>query len=395
MKNLVILGSTGSIGTNTLAVVAHHADKFKVFALTAHRNIDKLYQQCLVFKPDYAVIVDTSLAKILQQRLAKTLPEITVLAGVEGLAEVAALKKVDIVMSAIVGGAGLLPTLAAAKAGKRLLLANKEALVMAGQLLIDTVQQSHAEILPVDSEHNAIFQCMPNGYSVGGNETTTIENIVLTASGGPFWQTPTSQLHSITPVQACKHPNWQMGKKISVDSATMMNKGLEVIEARWLFGLPLDKINVLLHPQSVIHSMVQYVDGSTLAQLGEPDMCTPIASALAWPQRIKTSVKKLNLADIAELSFYPVPQDKFPCLDLAYQAMRTGNAATIVLNAANEVAVQAFLDKKIAFTHIAEIVEKTLVKTPLGAVNDIAGILALDNEARRYAQNNLPFLSLA
>jgi 1-deoxy-D-xylulose-5-phosphate reductoisomerase len=389
-----ILGATGSIGVSTLDVIKQHAHQFKVVALTANQDVERLFQQCVEFLPRYAVMADAAAAEQLAARLAH-FDEITVLSGVEGLKHVASLPEVDTVMAAIVGGAGLLPTLAAAQAGKRVLLANKEALVMSGQLFLDAVHQHGAQLLPIDSEHNAIFQCMPASFTQHGVKNLTavgVSRILLTASGGPFRNYPLEQLSSVTPEQACNHPKWKMGRKISVDSATMMNKGLEVIEACWLFNTPPERIDVLIHPQSVIHSMVEYVDGSTLAQLGNPDMRTPIAHALAFPERMTSGVARLNLLEIAKLEFEPMDFARFPCLRLAYEAMQAGGTATAILNAANEIAVEAFLAGKLRFTAIAELIEQTLSHLNGRAANTLEIILEDDARARQLAEELLTTL---
>jgi len=387
LKSITILGATGSIGLNTLDVIKQHQSAYEVIALTAHRQIDRLEALCLEWSPRYAVMADARAAEQLSQRLKKTDSPVQVLSGVEGLTFVASLAEVDFVMAAIVGSAGLLPTLAAAQAGKRVLLANKEALVMSGQLFMEAVRQHGAELLPIDSEHNAVFQCLPweNREWGVGNEALEVNRILLTASGGPFRTLPIEQLHDVTPEQACAHPNWNMGRKISVDSATMMNKGLEVIEAAWLFSVPSEKIEVILHPQSVIHSLVEYIDGSMLAQLGNPDMRTPIAYGLAWPKRISSGVPRLNLIEVAQLDFEALDLNRFPCLKLAYDAWLAGGTATTILNAANEVAVQAFLQKRLRFTAIPKIVETTLSKLSGHHPTSIDIILEDDAHARQLA----------
>lgn len=386
MKGVTILGSTGSIGSNTLDVIAHHPDRYSVVALTADRDVETIFQQCCKFHPSYAVMADHKCATVLSYQLKDKKPGTRVLAGVEGLQQVTALPEVDYVMAAIVGAAGLLPALAAVRHGKRLLLANKEALVISGSLLMDEVERHGAEILPIDSEHNAVFQCMPPDFGRGLQEVG-VRKILLTASGGPFRQMPVRRLETVTPDQACDHPNWEMGRKISVDSATMMNKGLEVIEACWLFGASPDQIEVVLHPQSIIHSMVEYTDGSVLAQLGNPDMRTPIAHALAWPERIESGVSSLDLIGIAQLEFERPDLERFRCLRLAYRAIETGGAAPAVLNAANEVAVAAFLNHRMSFTAIPQVIEETLA-TPLSVQRapDLETLLALDVEARGQAE---------
>lgn len=384
MIGLTLLGATGSIGISTLNVVSRHRDKYEIVALTANRNIELLVEQCKTWQPKYAVLADHDLAESLRTTLTSKGIDTEVLSGTEGLQYVAALPEAHYVMAAIVGAAGLLPTLAAAKAGKRVLLANKESLVMSGKLFMDTIRESGAELLPIDSEHNAIFQSMPVNF-IDGLIETGVEKILLTASGGPFRLTPIDELGSVTPEQACAHPNWDMGRKISVDSATMMNKGLEVIEACWLFETGPEKIQVVLHPQSIIHSLVQYVDGSVLAQLGNPDMRTPIAHALAWPERIDSGVDSLNLFDVAHLDFEIPDMKRFPCLRLAFEAMTAGGTATAILNAANEVAVDMFLNKQIKYTGIPQLVEATLEKIPAVPADSIKTVLAADAEARRFA----------
>ncbi|MDM8558881.1 1-deoxy-D-xylulose-5-phosphate reductoisomerase [Thiotrichales bacterium HSG14] len=393
MTGITILGATGSIGLNTLSVIQQHSHEFEVIALTAHRQVDKLEKLCLEWTPRFAVMADEDAACQLEQRLKKVNAPVQVLSGLEGLTFVARLPEVEMVMAAIVGSAGLLPTLTAAQAGKRVLLANKEALVMSGQLFMEAVWQHQAELLPIDSEHNAIFQCLPNTQT----PTVAVENnpekiqsggvrrILLTASGGPFRTYSLEQLHEVTPEQACAHPNWKMGKKISVDSATMMNKGLELIEACWLFSTEPDFIEIVLHPQSIIHSLVEYIDGSVLAQLGNPDMRTPIAHALAWPRRISSGVSRLNLVDIARLDFEAVDFTRFPCLQLAKEAMLAGGTTTTILNAANEVAVQAFLQGLMRFTTIPKVIETTLSHLSGRIVTSIDMILEDDAHARELA----------
>lgn len=345
MKGICILGATGSIGVSTLDVVSRHPDLYKVVALTANGNTDLLYRQCLDFHPEYAVLVTESKAREFRQKIAGSpVADIKVLEGAEALQQVATLDNVDSVMAAIVGAAGLLPTLAAAKAGKTVLLANKEALVMSGQIFLEAVKDSSATLLPIDSEHNAIFRCMPPAYSTGA-VAKQVRRILLTASGGPFRQTPLADLVTVTPEQAVAHPKWDMGRKISVDSATMMNKGLELIEACLLFNMDPDDIQVVIHPQSIIHSMVDYVDGSVLAQMGNPDMRTPIAYALAWPERFESGVAPLNIFEVGRMDFEQPDLQRFPCLKLAYQAIKAGGVMPTVLNAANEIAVEAFLEK--------------------------------------------------
>ncbi|MEW6313232.1 MAG: 1-deoxy-D-xylulose-5-phosphate reductoisomerase [Pseudomonadota bacterium] len=384
-RHLTILGSTGSIGVNTLDVVARHPGRCRVLALTGNSRVDLLCEQCLRFAPRYAVVTGEDEAEKLRGLLAAASCTTEVLCGMEALEQVAALPEVDTVMAAIVGAAGLRPTLAAARAGKRVLLANKEALVMAGDLFMRTVRDSGAQLLPIDSEHNAIFQCLPHGFS-GDFPGAGIERILLTASGGPFRTLPLEQLADVTPEQACAHPNWVMGRKISVDSATMMNKGLEVIEAHWLFNAAPTQIEVVIHPQSVIHSLVQYADGSVLAQLGNPDMRTPIAYALAYPERIEAGVAPLDLFKVARLDFEAPDTARFPCLRLAYQALAAGGSAPALLNAANEIAVAGFLERRIAYRQIAQLVDRVLQEIPGGPTDTLAAVLDADAQARRAAQ---------
>ena len=388
MIGVTILGSTGSIGVNTLDVIGRHADKYELIAITANKGVEKLYAQCLAYRPKYAVMAAPDCAEQLRQALKQEASDITVLAGQAGLQEVAQLTEVDYVMAAIVGAVGLLPTLAAAEAGKRVLLANKEALVVSGGLFMDAVIKNKAELLPIDSEHNAIFQCMPTDFA-RGLEQVGVTGILLTASGGPFRRLPLAALSSVTVEQAVAHPNWVMGRKISVDSATMMNKGLELIEACWLFNTSPDKIRVVLHPQSVIHSMVEYADGSVLAQLGNPDMRTPIAHALAWPKRINSGVERLNMFDIARLDFEPPDPVRFPCLRLASEAMQQGGTATTILNAANEIAVEEFLHRNIRFTDIPRVIEACLEGMSIGEASSLDVLLQVDGEARDYAMSTI------
>lgn len=385
MKSLCILGSTGSIGRSTLDVVSRHADRYRVFALTAHHNVDLLFQQCIRFVPDFAVLGDPQRADALRTRLAQSPASHTqVLSGAGALQQVAGHDQVDVVMAAIVGAAGLLPTLAAATAGKRVLLANKEALVMSGELFMRAVREHGAELLPIDSEHNAIFQCMPSG-SRTGEAASGVRKIILTASGGPFLGWSREQLSEVTPEQACAHPNWSMGRKISVDSATLMNKGLEVIEASWLFRVGSPQIQVVVHPQSIIHSMVDYVDGSVLAQLGNPDMRTPIAHALAWPERIDSGVSPLDLVANNRFDFQAPDLEHFPCLRLAYDALDAGGTAPTVLNAANEVAVDAFLQQRIKFLQIPVVIEQCLTRHDLPQGHTLEVVLHADHTARELA----------
>jgi 1-deoxy-D-xylulose-5-phosphate reductoisomerase len=384
LKRLTILGATGTIGVNTLDVVARNSDRYEVFALTANTNDERLAEQCVQWRPRFAVMADAEGARRLRGRLAGCCPETEVLDGVSGLEEVSGCAEVDFVMAGIVGAAGLLPSLAAARAGKRVLLANKEALVMSGRLFIDAVRENGAELLPIDSEHNAIFQCMPPGYN-GGLDAAGIRRIVLTASGGPFRESSPAELAEVTPEQAVAHPNWVMGRKISVDSATMMNKGLEVIEACWLFDTGPDRLTVVVHPQSIIHSMVEYDDGSVLAQLGNPDMRTPIAHAMSWPERTDSGVDSLDLTSMGDLSFEEADMGRFPCLRLGFEAAAAGGAASATLNAANEVAVAAFLEGSIRFTDIADILASALENHPGGEPASLDDVLAIDAAARRRA----------
>jgi 1-deoxy-D-xylulose-5-phosphate reductoisomerase len=385
MQGLTILGSTGSIGTSTLDVVARHPDKFQIVALTANRQVDLLFQQCLQFKPLYAVLLDDAAVGQLRSLVKDAGLNTQVLHGVDALEQVCVLPEVDSVMAAIVGAAGLRPTLAAAKAGKKILLANKETLVMAGNVFMDAVRASGSALLPIDSEHNAIFQALPRDYN-GDMRGNGVRKILLTASGGPFRETPLAALQNVTPDQACAHPNWVMGRKISVDSASMMNKGLEVIEAHWLFNASADDIQVVIHPQSVIHSLVEYVDGSVIAQLGNPDMRTPIAYGLAYPGRIDSGVASLDLFKVATMNFVAPDFERFPCLALAYQALRAAGTAPAVLNAANEIAVEAFLNQRISFLSIPRVIEDTLNVLPVNQVTCLEDVLTADAEARVTAQ---------
>lgn len=382
---LTILGSTGSIGESTLDVVSRHPEKFRVFALAGHRQVDKLAAQCKQFRPEYAVVGDADHAAELEKKLKQEGISTQVLYGSQALIDVASADEVSGVMCAIVGAAGLPSALAAAQKGKTIYLANKETLVVSGALFMETARQNSATVLPIDSEHNAIFQVLPRDYTGRLNEHG-INSIILTASGGPFLNTDLSTFDSITPEQAVKHPNWSMGRKISVDSASMMNKGLELIEAHWLFNCPPEKLEVVIHPQSVIHSMVRYRDGSVLAQLGNPDMRTPIAYCLGLPERIDSGVGELDFGALSALTFQKPDFDRFPCLKLAYQAMNAGGAAPCVLNAANEVAVAAFLDKCIKFTDIAKVVAHCLAQDFSDGRHDIEGLLAQDAQTRRQAE---------
>jgi 1-deoxy-D-xylulose-5-phosphate reductoisomerase len=385
---VTLLGSTGSIGESTLDVLARHPDQYQVYALTANRSVDKLFEQCQKFEPTIAVMLDEESAEQLTKKITAANLSTEVLAGEMALQQVSEHETVDYVVAAIVGAAGLLPTLSAAKAGKYILLANKEALVMSGHLLMQAVEQNGATLLPVDSEHNAIWQCLPVGDKQQYHfDEKGIRRIILTASGGPFRDYDLADLEHVTPEQAVAHPNWSMGKKISVDSATMMNKGLEVIEAHWLFGLSNQQIDVVLHRQSIIHSMVDYVDGSVLAQMGNPDMRTPIANALAWPKRIDSGVAPLDLVEVGQLNFAKADHQHFPCLTLAYQALEKGGTSTAILNAANEVAVEAFLNRQIKFTEIAETIAHVLAQQTPSSGETLEQVLADDKIARELAQS--------
>lgn len=388
MKRVALLGATGSIGCSALDVIARHPDRFIVDALTAHRNVDDLVALCRQFRPRVAVIADPACHAALHDGLRQGGLATQALAGDAALTEVAAAADSDTVIAAIVGAAGLSSTLAAAHAGKTLLLANKEAVVMAGELLFDALAHGGGRLLPIDSEHNAIFQCLPVDYD-RQPASAGVERLILTASGGPFHALTGLDLVSVTPEQACAHPNWRMGRKISVDSATLMNKGLEVIEAHWLFGVEAERIQVVVHPQSLVHSLVEYVDGSLLAQLGSPDMRTVLAHALAWPDRIGAGVERLDLLRHGRLDFLPPDRQRFPCLDLAYEALRRGGNATCVLNAANEVAVAAFLDGELRFTDIPAVIETTLDRVATAPVQDLDSILAYDSRARHEARQQI------
>jgi 1-deoxy-D-xylulose-5-phosphate reductoisomerase len=383
MQRVTILGATGSIGVSTLDVLARHPEQYAVYALSAHGRVDELAAQCRAFRPARAVVGSPEAAARLASMIADLPTEVSY--GEQALCEISSSPDTDTVMAAIVGAAGLAPTLAAARAGKKVLLANKEALVMSGQLFMDAVREHKATLLPIDSEHNAIFQSLPSHYA-RQPEAAGVAKILLTASGGPFLKRDVATLEQVTPEEACKHPNWSMGRKISVDSATMMNKGLEVIEAHWLFGAPPDLIEVVIHPQSVIHSMVSYVDGSVLAQLGNPDMRTPIAHALAYPERIASGVAQLDLTAMAALEFHAPDMRRFPCLALAFDALRAGGTAPSLLNAANEVAVQAFLDRRIGFRDIDRVVRQVMDEEAHGAASSIEAVLAQDAQARLAAE---------
>ena len=385
LQRITVLGATGSIGLSTLDVIARHPDRYEVFALSGYSRIDELLALCLRHRPAFAVVPAAEQAARLRDGLAGAGCATEVLVGEAGLCQVAAAAEVDAVMAAIVGAAGLRPTLAAVEAGKKVLLANKEALVMSGALFMEAVRRSGAVLLPIDSEHNAIFQCLPGDYARGLGQVG-VRRILLTASGGPFRETSQAALLDVTPEQACAHPNWSMGRKISVDSASMMNKGLELIEACWLFDAAPAKVEVVVHPQSVIHSLVDYVDGSVLAQLGNPDMRTPIANALAWPERIDSGVAPLDLFAIARLDFQAPDEQRFPCLRLARQAAEAGNSAPAVLNAANEVAVEAFLQRRIRFPEIAGMIEQVLDQEPVVALPTLDAVFAADQRARELSR---------
>ena len=387
-KNVVVLGSTGSIGRNTLDVIARHPDRFRVAALAAGKNDRLLLEQCVAFRPAHAVLSDAGAAGRLAAAVKANGLETQVHQGTQALEAIVAAHDVDAVMAAIVGAAGLPATLAAARAGKDVLLANKEALVMSGALFMAAVAQGGARLLPIDSEHSALFQALPRGFVCGRDGELAragVRRLLLTASGGPFRTTPVERLAAVTPAQAVAHPNWVMGPKISVDSATMMNKGLEVIEAHWLFGAPLEAIEVVVHPQSVVHSMIEYRDGSVIAQLGSPDMRTPIACALAWPERIESGVAPIDFATCGALAFERVDAQRFPCVALAREAIRQGGTAPAALNAANEVAVEAFLGARLGFTGIAEVIERVLGETAIEPLMSLDQVYATDLEARALA----------
>jgi len=383
-RGIAILGSTGSIGKSTLAVIALHPERFRASVLCARSSWQALVQQAVEFKPDVVVLVEPRAAAEARAALKNLGSSTRVESGAEALAAEVAGDNVHMVMAAIVGAAGLMPTLAAARAGKRVLLANKEALVMSGRLLMEAVQKANTELIPIDSEHNAIFQCMPAGY-LPGAAARGVNRVILTASGGPFRCTPIANLESVTPDEACNHPKWKMGRKISVDSATLMNKGLEVIEATLLFGLPESQVNIVVHPQSLVHSLVEYADGSFLAQLGAPDMRTPIAQALAWPERVSSGVQSLDLGEIGRMDFEPPDHVRFPSIGLARAAARAGGTGPAVLNAANEVAVQAFLERRLNFTGITAVCDKVLQRLDANPVNELGDVLDADAAARRLA----------
>jgi 1-deoxy-D-xylulose-5-phosphate reductoisomerase len=389
MQRITILGATGSIGVSTLDVVARHPERYQVYALSAQQRVQELAEQCQRFRPQVAVVGSAEAARELSRLLDEMGVPTVVEYGPQALCAIASAPACDTVMAAIVGAAGLEPTLAAARAGKKILLANKEALVMSGPLFMDAVRDSGAALLPIDSEHNAIFQCLPQPYG-RSPAAHGVSKILLTASGGPFLKRAVETLDSVTPEEAVAHPNWVMGRKISVDSATMMNKGLEVIEAHWLFGAAADQIEVVIHPQSVIHSMVSYRDGSVLAQLGNPDMRTPIAHALAYPERIESGVDAVDLTRIGQLNFLKPDFERFPCLQLAYSALLAGGSAPAILNAANEVAVQAFLDRRIGFRTIDRLIARVLDEIPGAALADLGTLLEQDRRAREIAQSLIP-----
>ena len=397
MKQLTLLGSTGSIGCSTLDVVRHNPEHYRVTALVAGKNVSRMVEQCLEFTPRYAVMDDDESARQVKRLLSEQGSRTEVLSGQQAACEMAALDDVDQVMAAIVGAAGLLPTLAAIDAGKTVLLANKESLVTCGRLFMEAVKQNGASLLPVDSEHNAIFQSLPQPFQqnlgYADLEQNGVSSILLTGSGGPFRDTPLSDLSAMTPDQACRHPNWSMGRKISVDSATMMNKGLEYIEARWLFNASAKQMEVLIHPQSVIHSMVRYLDGSVLAQLGEPDMRTPIAHTMAWPNRVVSGVKPLDFCKLSSLTFNAPDYQRYPCLKLAMEAFDQGQAATTALNAANEIAVAAFLAQQIRFTDIAQLNQRVLETMDLHEPQSVDDVLAVDMQARGVAQKAVTHLA--
>ena len=388
VKNVTILGSTGSIGVNTLDVIARHPLRFRVFALSASTRIDELAKQCEKFHPRFAVIADATLADALRTRLKRAGSDTEVLAGDTALIDIASHKDVDVVMAAIVGAAGLPSALAAARTGKTVLLANKEALVMAGRIFMNAVADNAATLLPIDSEHNAVFQSLPRHFG-DGLVHVGVRKIILTASGGPFRTRLSSELHSVTPDEACAHPNWVMGRKISVDSATMMNKGLEVIEAHWLFNASAEMIEVVIHPQSIVHSMVEYLDGSVIAQLGNPDMRTPIAYGLGFPDRIDAGVSTLDLTKAGSLEFSPIDTARFPCVRLAYDALKRGGTAPTVLNGANEIAVDAFLNGALKFTDIALVIEDVLSRASITAATDMGDVLSADANARVAARERI------
>ena len=387
-KNVVVLGATGSIGDNTMDIIGRHPHRFKVFAISGHSNVNKLVELCQKFNPKYVVISNSSQYKQLLSLINTANITTEVLVGKQELVNICQQAEVDMVVAGIVGSAGMEPVLASVKAGKDLLLANKEALVLAGQLVMQAAKENNANIIPLDSEHNAIYQCLPDNYQVG-NTPNDLDKIILTASGGPFWDRDQSTFEQITPEQACDHPNWDMGRKISVDSATMMNKGLEIIEAHWLFKLDEDKIDVHVHPQSIIHSMVCYKDGSVLAQLGEPDMRIPIAYGLGLRDRITSGANLIDLIKVGQLQFYPPNYQKFPCMALAREAIKAGGTAMAILNAVNEVSVDAFLNKQISFPTIAKINQQIMQKADINAIESVQQLITLDAEIRHLAEQEI------
>lgn len=392
MIGVTILGATGSIGTSTLDVLSRNKDKFNIIALTANSNVEKLFEQCVECNPKYAVVVNEDAANKLSIKIKQAALDTEVLSGIDNLDYVASLKETDYVVAAIVGAAGLSSSLAAAKTSKRILLANKETLVMSGQIFMDEVSKNEAVLLPVDSEHNAIYQCLQS-FNSSTSLSNEVRKIYLTASGGPFRTTDLKLLDSVTPEQACAHPNWSMGRKISVDSATMMNKGLELIEACWLFNASVDDIQIVIHPQSIVHSMVEFIDGSIISQMGMPDMRTPIAYALAWPERIESGVSSLDLFSMSNLEFEQPDHARFPCIKLAEDAMRSGGIMPAVLNAANEVAVQAFLDNEIAFMAISLVVETVLEQMAFKQAINIETVVNADSEARVLAAESIKVIA--
>lgn len=389
MQKITLLGATGSIGKNTLSILALHPDRYSLFAITANSDVQSLFDLCQQWHPKFAVLAEYRAAEQLEAKIREWGLSTTVLAGEEGLVRVSSHPECDTVVAAVVGAAGLIPTLAAARAGKRICLANKEALVMGGQLLMQAIETAGATIIPVDSEHNALFQAMPPGYRTGFTPEG-VTRLILTASGGPFRELPLEQFPHITPAQAVAHPNWSMGAKVSVDSASMMNKGLELIEAHWLFQMPPSQIEVVIHPQSIVHSLVEYSDGSQLAQLGMPDMRTPIACALSWPERIDSGVSKLNLTQVGHLTFQAPDLARFPCLGLAFEAIKQGGAAPAILNAANEVAVDAFLQGSIPFIAIPLLIEQALNRLSFASsIESVEGLLDIDDQTRQFVKENL------
>ncbi|MFT7110367.1 MAG: 1-deoxy-D-xylulose-5-phosphate reductoisomerase [Psychrobacter glaciei] len=389
IQAITVLGATGSIGISTLDVISRHPNLYRVFAITANTQVNLMAELCLKHKPEFAVMADVAAAQALKKTLAPHRITTEVLAGVESLCDVASHSSVDQVMASIVGAAGLLPTLAAAKAGKRILLANKEALVMSGEIFMQTVANNGAELLPIDSEHNAIFQSLPSGFDQNEQQKSHVRKILLTASGGPFRGWTKQQLAQVTPAQAIKHPNWSMGQKISVDSATLMNKGLELIEACWLFDVKPEQVEIVVHPESIVHSMVQYVDGSVISQMGNPDMRTPIAYGLAWPQRIDSGVASLDLFKIAQLNFEAPNYDVFPALKLCSQAFEVGGTAPAILNAANEVAVEAFLREQISFPLITDLINAALDHCNVMPASSLEHIFQADLSARQFVQEKI------